>query len=122
MPACGHDQSFHFEPGGLRRRRKADIVHGDHVQVVLAEHFPGAVAQGDNLPISNQFTRARHVRVSKTGIGAGVGMSPEDKQRLGWVDEALADHGHKRKISVFTWHYQVAPACQAERYDCRLAG
>jgi DNA-binding transcriptional LysR family regulator len=63
--------------------------------------------------ISNDFTLenyldASHIWVSKTGFGVGVGMNPKDVQRLGWVDEALNEIGAKRKISVFTRHYQVA--------------
>ncbi len=63
--------------------------------------------------ISNNFTlqnylAASHIWVSKTGFGVGVGMNPKDVQRLGWVDEALNEIGEKRKISVFTRHYQVA--------------
>jgi len=46
--------------------------------------------------------------VSKTGRGVGVGMTPDDVQRLGWVDEALSKQGVKRDISLFTRHYQVA--------------
>ncbi|WP_257283260.1 LysR family transcriptional regulator [Endozoicomonas sp. SESOKO1] len=64
-------------------------------------------------PILNNFTldtylQAQHIWASKTGMGVGVGVNPEDVQRLGWVDEALAAVGKKRKISVFTRHYQVA--------------
>jgi len=63
--------------------------------------------------IANNFTldnylAASHIWVSKTGFGVGVGMNPKDVQRLGWVDEALNEIGAKRKISVFTRHYQVA--------------
>ena len=63
--------------------------------------------------IANNFTlqkylAASHIWVSKTGFGVGVGMNPKDVQRLGWVDEALNEIGKKRKISVFTRHYQVA--------------
>ena len=63
--------------------------------------------------IANNFTlqhylAASHIWVSKTGFGVGVGMNPKDVQRLGWVDEALNEIGEKRKISVFTRHYQVA--------------
>ncbi len=54
------------------------------------------------------YLAASHIWVSKTGFGVGVGVNPEDVQRLGWVDEALARIGGKRKISVFTRHYQVA--------------
>lgn len=54
------------------------------------------------------YMEANHIWVSKTGFGVGVGVNPEDVQRLGWVDEALDRIGGKRKISVFTRHYQVA--------------
>lgn len=54
------------------------------------------------------YLSANHIWVSKTGFGVGVGVDPEDVQRLGWVDEALDKIGGKRNISVFTRHYQVA--------------
>lgn len=41
-------------------------------------------------------------------MGVGVGMEPGAVQRLGWVDEALAVQGKKRRIRVFTRHYQAA--------------
>lgn len=56
----------------------------------------------------NSYLAANHIWVSKTGFGIGVGVNPDDVQHLGWVDEALAKIGEKRKISVFTRHYQVA--------------
>jgi DNA-binding transcriptional LysR family regulator len=37
-----------------------------------------------------------------------VGMTPDDVQRLGWVDEALAKIDAKRDIALFTRHYQAA--------------
>ena len=54
------------------------------------------------------YLKARHIWVSKTGMGVGVGVNPEDVQRLGWVDDALSRMGHKRQITVFTRHYHVA--------------
>ncbi len=54
------------------------------------------------------YLEAQHVWVSKTGMGVGVGINPKDEQRLGWVDEALGKHGKKRRITVFTRHYQAA--------------
>lgn len=54
------------------------------------------------------YLEAKHVWVSKTGMGVGVGMNPTDVQRLGWVDEELRKAGHQRQISVFTRHYQSA--------------
>ncbi len=54
------------------------------------------------------YLQARHIWVSKTGMGVGVGVNPEDVQRLGWVDDALNRLGHKRQIAIFTRHYHVA--------------
>lgn len=54
------------------------------------------------------YLSSKHVWVSKTGMGVGVGMTPDDVQRLGWVDEALSKQGVKRDISLFTRHYQAA--------------
>jgi DNA-binding transcriptional LysR family regulator len=56
----------------------------------------------------NTYLSAKHVWVSKTGFGVGVGMDPKDVQKLGWVDEALARLGKKRDIKVFTRNYHVA--------------
>ncbi len=41
-------------------------------------------------------------------MGVGVGMNPDDVQRLGWVDNALANLNCKRQIRVFTRHYQAS--------------
>ncbi|MEP1470665.1 MAG: LysR family transcriptional regulator [Halieaceae bacterium] len=64
-------------------------------------------------PVLKDFTldsylEAKHVWVSKTGMGVGVGVNPDDVQRLGWVDAAIAKLGRKRQIRVFTRHYQAA--------------
>jgi len=64
-------------------------------------------------PLLQQFTldnylAAKHVWVSKTGMGVGVGVDPDDVRRLGWVDEALAANNKQRQITVFTRHYQAA--------------
>ncbi len=64
-------------------------------------------------PVLEDFTldsylEAKHVWVSKTGMGVGVGVDPSDVQRLGWVDAALNNLGKKRQIRVFTRHYQAA--------------
>jgi DNA-binding transcriptional LysR family regulator len=66
-----------------------------------------------NHPVLEDFTldnylKADHVWVSKTGMGVGVGVNPDDVQRLGWVDLALNKLGRKRQIRVFTRHYQAA--------------
>lgn len=54
------------------------------------------------------YLDTKHVWVSKTGMGIGVGMNPDQVQHLGWVDEALTQLGKRRTIAVFTRHYQVA--------------
>ena len=54
------------------------------------------------------YLQARHIWVSKTGMGVGTGVDPQDVQRLGWVDAAIAELGQKRDIAVFTRHYQAA--------------
>jgi DNA-binding transcriptional LysR family regulator len=64
-------------------------------------------------PVLGDFTlenylKADHVWVSKTGMGVGVGVNPDDVQRLGWVDGVLSKLGKKRQIRVFTRHYQAA--------------
>jgi DNA-binding transcriptional LysR family regulator len=62
------------------------------------------------------YLASQHVWVSKTGMGAGVGINPADVQRLGWVDEALARINKQRTITVFTRHYQAA-VLMAEQKD-----
>ncbi|WP_369601847.1 LysR family transcriptional regulator [Hahella sp. SMD15-11] len=62
------------------------------------------------------YLKAKHIWVSKTGFGVGVGMNPKDVQRLGWVDDALSRLGKTRQISVFTRHYQVA-SLLAQQHD-----
>jgi DNA-binding transcriptional LysR family regulator len=62
------------------------------------------------------YLASNHIWVSKTGMGAGVGIDPEKIIRLGWVDNALSKLGHKRRISVFTRHYQM-PALLAHNND-----
>lgn len=70
-------------------------------------------------PLRQQFDldgylASAHIWVSKTGIGIGRGMSQRDGQRMGWVDEALAELGLQRHIRVFTRHYQVAAHLAAQ--------
>jgi DNA-binding transcriptional LysR family regulator len=72
-------------------------------------------------PVLEDFTlenylKANHIWVSKTGMGVGVGVDPDDVQRLGWVDAALNKLGKKRQIRVFTRHYQAAMT-MAEQND-----
>jgi len=61
----------------------------------------------ENWTLDN-YLKANHIWVSKTGMGVGVGVNPDDVQRLGWVDVALDKLGKKRQIRVFTRHYQAS--------------
>jgi|TARA_B110000259_G_scaffold79951_1_gene93625 DNA-binding transcriptional LysR family regulator len=81
-------------------------------QVHLWDDSFSCVMSANNPVIKNwsldSYLSHKHVWVSKTGMGVGVGMSPDDVQRLGWVDEALGKLDAKREITVFTRHYQAA--------------
>ncbi|WP_211828466.1 LysR family transcriptional regulator [Kistimonas asteriae] len=88
-----------------------DMPQSFHQAIIWEDDFSCLISRSN--PILDEFIldnylAARHVWVSKTGMGVGVGVNPEDVQRLGWVDEALDRLGKKRTISVFTRHYQVA--------------
>ena len=90
-----------------------------HQTTVWTDDF-SCLLSVDNPILSNfnldTYIEAQHVWVSKTGMGVGVGMNPKDEQRLGWVDEALRKQGKKRRIRVFTRHYQAAMSL-AEQKD-----
>ena len=104
----------------------SDLERGDiDMAINRFDHLPDSFHQksvwrdnfscllGSEHPAKNQLTmesylESHHIWVSKTGIGVSTGMSPKHSQKLGWVDEALADMGHKRQISIFTRHYQVS--------------
>lgn len=83
----------------------------DHFSCVLSKHNP--ILADFNLAT---YLQSQHVWVSKTGMGIGVGVDPQDVQRLGWVDKTLASMGKRRHITVFTRHYQAA-ALLAEQKD-----
>ena len=108
------DVSFHdVEQGNVDMaiNRFDSIPQSFHQQSIWQDTF-ACLLSVEN-PIVENFTlqnylQAQHVWVSKTGMGVGVGVDPDDVQRLGWVDEALTGLGEKRHITVFTRHYQVA--------------
>ena len=89
-----------------------------HQQSVWQDSF-SCLISAEN-PIRNNFSlenylKAQHVWVSKTGMGVGTGMDPDDVQRLGWVDISLGNMGKKRRITVFTRHYQFAMLMAEEK-------
>ncbi len=108
------DVSFHDVEKG-----KVDIVinrfdtlpQSFHQKSVWVDNFSCLVPKDS--PTAKNFTleaylEAQHVWVSKTGFGVGVGIQPEEVQKLGWVDSTLANLGHKRNIRLFTRNYNVA--------------
>lgn len=78
-------------------------VWRDNFTCLMSKHHCAA----NNFSLET-YLEADHIWVSKTGMGVGVGVSPGDTQRLGWVDDALDSLGKKRHIKIFTRHYQVA--------------
>jgi DNA-binding transcriptional LysR family regulator len=82
-----------------------------HQRTVWVDSFSCLISHHN--PIRHHFSLeayldASHVWVSKTGMGIGVGVEPGASEHLGWVDDALAKLGKKRRIRVFTRHYQAA--------------
>ncbi|SQH76797.1 putative transcriptional regulator [Shewanella benthica] len=96
-----------------------EIPQSFHQKVLWKDTFSCLINRQNpvlrNFNLDN-YLKSHHVWVSKTGMGVGVGMDPDDVQRLGWVDEALAKIGAKRRITVFTRSYQAASSL-AERQD-----
>lgn len=82
-----------------------------HQQTVWYDNF-SCLIRRDNPALENfnldSYIQAKHIWVSKTGMGKGVGIKPGDAQRFGRIDEALDQYGMQRNITVFTRHYQVA--------------
>ena len=87
------------------------LVWRDRFSCVLNTRHPAAAHL--NL---KAYLDAQHIWVSKTGMGIGVGMSPDKQGGLGWIDQALERIGQRRNISVFTRHYQI-PALLAQNVD-----
>lgn len=108
------DVTFHDVEAGkidMAINRFDELPQSFHQKTIWLDGF--ACLVNANHEIRTQFDldnylQARHVWVSKTGFGVGVGMDPTDVQKLGWVDEALTQIGQKRKIRVFTRNYHVA--------------
>jgi len=108
------DVSFHdVERGKVDMViNRFDTLPQSFHQVHLWDDSFSCVMSATNPVIKNwnldNYLSHKHVWVSKTGMGVGVGVSSDDVQRLGWVDEALGKLDAKREISVFTRHYQAA--------------
>jgi DNA-binding transcriptional LysR family regulator len=108
------DVNFHDVEAGkidMAINRFDELPQSFHQKILWRDSF-SCLLGADNSVVTkfnlNSFLDAKHVWVSKTGFGVGVGMDPKDVQKLGWVDEALARLGKKRDIKVFTRNYHVA--------------
>jgi DNA-binding transcriptional LysR family regulator len=108
------DVTFHDVEAGkidMAINRFDELPQSFHQKAIWRDSF-SCLLSADSPLVSkfnlNAYLGAKHVWVSKTGFGVGVGMDPKDVQKLGWVDEALARLGKKRDIKVFTRNYHVA--------------
>jgi DNA-binding transcriptional LysR family regulator len=108
------DVTFHDVEAGkidMAINRFDELPQSFHQKTIWRDSF-SCLLSADNDVVAdfnlNTYLSAKHVWVSKTGFGVGVGMDPKDVQKLGWVDEALARLGEKRDIKVFTRNYHVA--------------
>lgn len=108
------DVSYKDVEGGkvdLVINRFDDLPQSFHHRTIWRDGFSCMISKHN--PIRdhfdlNSYLEASHVWVSKTGMGIGVGVEPDAVQQLGWVDDVLARLGKKRKIRVYTRHYQAA--------------
>ena len=108
------DVTFHDVEAGkidMAINRFDELPQSFHQKAIWRDSF-SCLLNADSPLVSkfnlNSYLGAKHVWVSKTGFGVGVGMDPKDVQKLCWVDEALARLGKKRDIKVFTRNYHVA--------------
>ncbi|WP_438863621.1 LysR family transcriptional regulator [Neptunicella sp.] len=108
------DVTFHDVEQGkvdMAINRFEELPQSFHQKVLWYDSF-SCVVNSEN-PIVGRFTldnylAGQHIWVSKTGFGVGVGIDPNEVQKLGWVDVELDKLGHKRHIRTFTRHYHVA--------------
>ncbi|MDF2176982.1 LysR family transcriptional regulator [Aliiglaciecola sp. CAU 1673] len=108
------DVTFHDVEHGkvdMAINRFEELPLSFHQKVLWYDTFSCVVNRQN--PVLKQFTldnylKAQHIWVSKTGYGVGVGIDPNEVQKLGWVDVELNKLGRKRRIRVFTRHYHVA--------------
>lgn len=108
------DVTFHDVEQGrvdMAINRFEELPLSFHQKVVWYDTFSCVIHSQS--PIVKRFSledylSSKHIWVSKTGFGVGVGIDPNEVQKLGWVDAELTKIGKKRDIRVFTRHYHVA--------------
>ncbi|MGS2721921.1 LysR family transcriptional regulator [Paraglaciecola aestuariivivens] len=108
------DVTFHDVEQGrvdMAINRFDELPLSFHQKVIWYDTF-SCMVNSHNPIVENfdldKYLLAKHIWVSKTGFGVGVGIDPNEVQKLGWVDAELTKIGKKRDIRVFTRHYHVA--------------
>jgi DNA-binding transcriptional LysR family regulator len=108
------DVTFHDVEQGkvdMAINRFEELPLSFHQKVIWYDTFSCVIGSGhpmkDNLDLA-AYLKAQHIWVSKTGFGVGVGIDPNEVQKLGWVDAELTKLGKQRDIRVFTRHYHAA--------------
>lgn len=88
----------------------SDLPQSFYQKVLWRDAFICAVPgshESDTLSL-DAYLSAPHVWVNKTGYGVGMGIDPEDIQRLSRVDRTLHELGHRRTIKLFARDYHLA--------------
>lgn len=96
----------------LAINRFDDIPQSFYQRSIWHDSFSCLVNSQHKLVHNNtleQYLKAGHIWVNKTGIGVATGMSQDNSHKRGWVDDALAEVNCERNIRVFTRHYQIVP-------------
>ena len=108
------DVSFHDVELGkvdMAINRFEELPMSFHQKVIWYDTF-SCMVNKDHPCLPNfdldSYLEHQHVWVSKTGFGVGVGIDPNEVQKLGWVDAELDKLDRKRNIRVFTRHYHMA--------------
>ncbi len=108
------DVTFHDVEQGkvdMAVNRFEELPLSFHQKVIWYDTFSCVMSKEH--PLNEKFDlesylKAQHIWVSKTGFGVGVGIDPNEVQKLGWVDAELTKIGKQRSIRVFTRHYHAA--------------
>lgn len=108
------DVTFHDVEQGkvdMAINRFDELPLSFHQKVIWYDTFACVISsqnpRKDNFDL-NAYLAGQHIWVSKTGFGVGVGIDPNEVQKLGWVDAELTKLGKQRDIRVFTRHYHAA--------------
>ncbi|MFY8275147.1 LysR family transcriptional regulator [Pseudoalteromonas sp. SSDWG2] len=58
------------------------------------------------------YLEAAHIWLNRSGFGPEPVIKNREPQKLGWVDQALAQQGHRRNIAVYARHHSlIADLC-----------